>query len=59
MSPKQVISLLFIVHCLKLLLDGIRDPLWLFQVKVVMVLLCNVQFSLGDKVDKVSLQCMP
>lgn len=51
MSPKQVISLLFIVHCFKLLLDGIRDPLWLFQVEVVMVLLCDVQFSLGDKVS--------
>ena len=59
LSPKQVISSLFIVHCLKHLLDGISDPLWLFQVEVVLVLLCDDQFRLRDKVDQISLQLVP
>ena len=59
LSPKQVISSLFIVHCLKHILDGIGDHLWLFQVEVVMTLLCDDQFILRDKVDQISLQLVP
>jgi hypothetical protein len=59
LSPKQVISSLFIVHCLKHILDGISDHLWLFQVVVVMTLLCDDQFWLRDKVDQISLQLVP